>query len=61
LFATHFHGLTSLKKEVPFVANAHVETYMDAGNLILLYKVLPGPTDKSFGIHIAGNNLNSLR
>ncbi|KAG0722365.1 DNA mismatch repair protein Msh2 [Chionoecetes opilio] len=38
LFATHFHEVTSLSKEVESVKNFHVQ---------------PGPCDRSFGIHVA--------
>jgi DNA mismatch repair ATPase MutS len=53
LFATHFHELTLLEQEVPNVKNLHVEAYVGDSEIALLYKVSPGPCDKSFGINIA--------
>ncbi|PLW57797.1 hypothetical protein PCANC_01430, partial [Puccinia coronata f. sp. avenae] len=63
LFATHFHELTALDKQVAHVKNyhvvAHVETKFSAAagtsssDITLLYKVEPGFSDQSFGIHVA--------
>ncbi|EFP76252.2 DNA mismatch repair protein MSH2 [Puccinia graminis f. sp. tritici CRL 75-36-700-3] len=61
LFATHFHELTTLDKQVEHVKNyhvvAHVEKKSAAGvsssDITLLYKVEPGFSDQSFGIHVA--------
>ena len=51
-FATHFHELTSLQSEFPScIANLHVAV-RDEGQ-VLLYRVLPGICDRSFGIHVA--------
>lgn len=54
LFATHFHELTQLEQEVPFVKNKHVSAIADGNHgLILQYQVCDGPSDQSFGIHVA--------
>eukprot|EP00127_Corallochytrium_limacisporum_P003176 Clim_evm25s147 gene=Clim_evmTU25s147 len=53
LFATHFHELTGLNQSVPIVKNRHVTAHVSDGQLTLLYKVKPGPSDESFGIQVA--------
>ena len=56
-FSTHYHELTNLEKSLPFLSNVHVEANSDnfdeTGELVFLHKVLPGPTDKSYGINVA--------
>ena len=61
LFATHFHELTRLADKLQNVQNlnvvAHIEqgskSQHDSDDITLLYKVEPGISDQSFGIHVA--------
>ncbi|KAL0275389.1 UNVERIFIED_CONTAM: hypothetical protein PYX00_003247 [Menopon gallinae] len=53
LFATHFQELTLLPEEVPAAANFHVKASVGADGLTLLYQVVPGPSDRSFGLEVA--------
>lgn len=58
LFATHFHELTKLTEKVPSVSNLHVVAHIDdqsndSEEITLLYKVEPGISDQSFGVHVA--------
>lgn len=57
LFATHYHELTSLADRLEQVRNLHVAV-REWGNpgeeeIIFLYRILPGRSDRSYGIHVA--------
>ncbi len=53
LFATHYHELTDMEKTLDHLKNIHVGATQENGNLIFLHKILPGPADQSYGIHVA--------
>jgi DNA mismatch repair protein MutS len=53
LFATHFHELTELQKLLPGVENRTFAVREWKGEVIFLYKVIPGAADDSYGIHVA--------
>ncbi len=53
LFATHYHELTELAEVCERVKNFHIEVKEWQDNLIFLHKVMPGASDRSFGIHVA--------
>ncbi|WP_230678543.1 DNA mismatch repair protein MutS [Lacticaseibacillus zhaodongensis] len=53
LFSTHYHELTALDKTLPRLRNVHVGATLEHGNLVFEHKMLTGPADKSYGIHVA--------
>ena len=53
LFATHYHELTELAAILGRVKNYHIAVKEWQDNVIFLHKIMPGPTDQSFGIHVA--------
>lgn len=53
LFATHYHELTELSLTMERVKNLHVSVQEKMGEVVFLRKILPGPSDKSYGIHVA--------
>jgi DNA mismatch repair protein MutS len=54
LFATHYHELTRLVERLPDLQNAHLAVETSAqGSLRFLYLLKEGPTNESFGIHVA--------
>jgi DNA mismatch repair protein MutS len=57
LFATHYHELIRLATTLPLLANAHMAVENSKGNsqgsLRFLYELREGPTNESFGIHVA--------
>ncbi len=53
LFATHYHELTTLAGKLPRVENVHVAAAETDGDVTFLRTVEPGPTDRSYGVHVA--------
>lgn len=53
LFSTHYHELTALSKEMGTIKNVHVDAHEENGEVTFLHKVVSGPIDKSYGIHVA--------
>lgn len=53
LFSTHYHELTYLEDELKSLHNVHVRAKEEKGNIVFLHKVADGPTDRSYGIHVA--------
>lgn len=52
-FSTHYHELTSLADKYPQMKNVHVSVNENDGKVTFLYKIQPGPMDKSYGINVA--------
>jgi DNA mismatch repair protein MutS len=53
LFATHYHELTHLADILPRVKNAHVAVHEDGNEVVFEHRIVPGPSDRSYGIHVA--------
>lgn len=53
LFATHYWELTELEKQIPGAKNFNVAVHESEKGIVFLRKILPGGTDKSYGIHVA--------
>ena len=53
LFATHYHELTSLGDHLNRVGNVHVAVDDTDGDVTFLRTIRDGPTDRSYGIHVA--------
>ncbi len=59
LFATHYHELTELATSCPGVVNYNVAVQESRradgipSDIVFLHRIVPGGTDKSYGIHVA--------
>jgi DNA mismatch repair protein MutS len=53
LFATHYHELIELASVLPRVKNFNVAVTEEGGQVVFLYKIVPGGVDRSYGIHVA--------
>lgn len=53
LFATHYYELTTLENRYAALKNMTVAVAEEASGVRFLYKVVPGKTDRSYGIFVA--------
>jgi len=53
VFATHYHQLTQLEGVLQGLKNYNVAVKEDKGSITFLRTVIPGSTDKSYGVHVA--------
>jgi DNA mismatch repair protein MutS len=53
LFATHYHELTDLESVLPRVRNYNVAVLEEQERIAFLYRIVPGGTDRSYGIYAA--------
>jgi DNA mismatch repair protein MutS len=53
LFATHYHELTDLADALPGVVNYHVSAREWQDDIVFLRKIVPGRSDRSYGIQVA--------
>lgn len=51
LFATHFHELTAMR--APQLGNLSLEVAETAGELVFRKRVVEGPSEQSYGVHVA--------
>jgi DNA mismatch repair protein MutS len=53
LFATHYHELTDLARSLPRLVNRSMAVKEWRGDIVFLHRVVEGPADRSYGIHVA--------
>ncbi len=53
LFATHFHELVKVESDLKRVRNFHFAVKETGSEVVFLRKLIPGATDRSYGIHVA--------
>ena len=53
MFATHYHELTEICRDKPLAANHHVAVRQYNDQIVFLRKLLPGPTNRSYGVQVA--------
>ncbi len=53
LFATHYHELTQLEKDLPGVINYHAASKQRVTGVLFLHKIIKGAAEGSFGLEVA--------
>ncbi len=53
MFATHYHELTQLPERLQHARNLNVLVQDTGDTVVFLHRLAPGPTDRSYGIHVA--------
>lgn len=53
LLATHYHQLTELVEALPAARNGHLAVRESDGEVAFLHRLVPGSTDRSYGVHVA--------
>jgi DNA mismatch repair protein MutS len=53
LFATHYHHLNDLEKQLKGVKNYRIAVREEKDRIVWLRKIMPGGTDRSYGIEVA--------
>ncbi len=53
LFATHYHQLNVLAEQIPTIRNFQVSVTEVGDRVVWTHRVVPGGTDRSYGIHVA--------
>ena len=53
LFATHYFELTELSRHFPAIANVHLDAVEHGREIVFMYRVRPGPANRSYGLQVA--------
>lgn len=53
LFATHYHHLNELENLLPRIKNYRAAVLEEGDKVVFLYRIVPGGTDRSYGIQVA--------
>ncbi|HYK93355.1 MAG TPA: DNA mismatch repair protein MutS [Thermoplasmata archaeon] len=53
VLATHYHQLTELVGGLTGARNAHLAVREQDGAVVFLHRLVPGSTDRSYGLHVA--------
>ncbi len=53
ILATHYHQLTELVRSLSAARNAHLAVREGPDGVVFLHRLVPGSTDRSYGIHVA--------
>ena len=53
LFATHYHELTALARELPALACYTMSVVENGARIAFTHHVQPGTADRSYGVHVA--------
>lgn len=53
LFATHYHQLIGMEQELSGIKNYSVAVKERGNSIVFLRRIVPGGTDKSYGVHVA--------
>ena len=53
LFSTHYHELTALSSSLKGLTNLHAAVVEENDKVTFLYKMVPGATNKSYGVNVA--------
>ncbi len=53
MLATHYHQLTELVSGLSGARNAHLAALEGPDGIVFLHRLVPGSTDRSYGIHVA--------
>jgi DNA mismatch repair protein MutS len=53
MFATHYHELMQLPERLAHARNCNVAVHESGGTVVFLHRLMPGGTDRSYGVHVA--------